>query len=126
MIKNRCWALLIIGVVVLALPVHSQKPPTRCIAPEPVSSSAVSTRADESPEKIWEGAPALTSRINASSLTYGICKTICSGFIMVTWQAASYQECCQGSAYVCPEGTTPKGANYTPPSGPAVKCESIG
>jgi hypothetical protein len=64
---------------------------------------------------------------SGNTSTLGLCKTRCApGFIIVQWQAASYHECCQDSVYVCPDGTHAVGANYTPPNGPAVKCESIG
>ncbi len=68
----------------------------------------------------------LTSLATGSAQTYGICKTRCTGFILVTWQAASYHDCCQGSPDVCPDGTTAMGANYTPPGGAAVKCDFLG
>jgi hypothetical protein len=69
----------------------------------------------------------VTALSSGNTSTLGLCKTRCApGFILVQWQAGSYHECCQGSVDVCPPGTTAVGANYTPPNGPAVKCDFIG
>ena len=78
-----------------------------------------------SPRGWVAGLPASISQDNVSSYP-GTCKTVCSGLITVTWSASSYDECCQGSANVCPQGSTPLRASYTPNHGYTVKCESLG
>jgi hypothetical protein len=104
MIKSRHLPFLSMVLAFLTLPVHSQEPPLAAhyIASESDKFTDGSTRPAESPKSLWEGVlPPLTSQ---TSLTYGICKTRCTGFIVITWQAASYQECCHG---MLPRVTTP-------------------
>lgn len=67
-----------------------------------------------------------SANIVAASTFPGTCKTVCSGLILVTWSAFSYNECCQGSANVCPQGSTPIRASYTPYGGYTVKCGNLG